>query len=140
MMAAEEAAAGRQRRWVHRFQDQMHERVYQGLFGDGVIAPKDEYEMFPLFRKSTDGRIGELFPTMMRMRSCLSSAHRQRGIQQQHSFPRPLFEVARTRHGHAKVVVQLFKDVLEAGRERHTVRHRERKAVRLSGTMIGILT
>ena len=139
-MTAEEATAGRQGRWVHRFQDQMLERVYQSLFGDGIIAPKDENEMFPLVWKGTDGRISELFPAVVWVRGRLSGTHRQRGVEQEHPFPRPLFEVARARHGHTEVVVQLLEDVLQAGWKGHTIGHREREAMRLSWAVIGILT
>ena len=38
------------------------------------------------------------------------------------------------------VIRLLLEDVLQAGRERHTVRHRERESMRLSGSMIRVLS
>ena len=140
MMAAEETAASREGRRVHRFQDQVLEGVDQGLFGDGVVAPEDEDKMLALLGEGSDGRVGELFPAVTRVRGSLSGAHRQRGVEQQHPFPRPLLEVARTRHGHAEVIVQLFEDVLKAWWERHAIGHRKREAVSLSWAMVRVLT
>ncbi len=139
MMAAKEAAAGGERRRVHRFQNQVFERVYQGLFGDGIVAPEDEDEVLALLREGADGGIGELFPAVARMRGGLSGTHRQRGVEQQHPFPRPFLEVARTRHGHAEVVMQLLEDILQAGREGHAIGHRERKAMSLSRAVVRVL-
>ena len=65
MMTTKETAAGRQRRWVHRFQYQMLERVNQGLLSNGVVAPKYEDKVFALLREGSDGSIGELFPSVM---------------------------------------------------------------------------
>ena len=81
-MATEEASARRQWRWVYRFENQMFERVNQGLFGDGVIAPQDEDDVFALLRQGTNGRVGELFPAVMGMRGRLPSPYRQRGVQE----------------------------------------------------------
>ena len=66
-MTPEEAAAGGERRGMHRLQDEVLGRVDQGLLGDGVVAPKDEDEVLALFRQGADGGVGELFPTMVRM-------------------------------------------------------------------------
>ena len=139
-MTAEEAAAGGEGRRVHRLQDQVFERVDQGLLGDGVVAPKDEDEVLALLRQGADGGVGELFPAVARVRGGLSGAHCQRGIEEQHPFPSPFLEIARARHGHAEVVVQLLEDILQAGRERHTVGHREREAVGLSRAVVRVLT
>ena len=111
---------------MYRLQYQVLEWVNQGLLGDGVVAPKDEDKVLALFREGTDGSVSELFPAVARVRGGLSGAHRQRGVEQQHSFPRPLFEVARTRNGNTKVVVQFLENVLQAGWERNPIRHRER--------------
>ena len=138
-MTAEEAAAGGEWRGVHRFQNQVLEGVNQSLFGNGIVTPKDEDEVLAMLRKGADGGVGELFPAVTRVRGGLSGTHRQRGVEQQHPFPRPLLEVARTRHGHAEVVVQLLEDVLQAGREGHAIGHREREAVGLSRTVVRVL-
>ena len=94
MVAAEETTAGRQRRWVHRFQDQMLEGVDQGLFGDGVVAPEDEDEMLALLGEGADGGIGELLPAVARVRGGLSGTPNPVGYRRSHSFtatyPTPL--------------------------------------------------
>ena len=82
MVATEEAAAGRQRRGMHRFEDQVFGRVNQDLLGDSEVAPEDEDEMFALLRQGAYGGIGELLPTVVRVRGGLTSAHRQRGVEQ----------------------------------------------------------
>ena len=139
-MTPEEAAAGREWRRMHRLQDEVLGRVDQDLLGDGVVAPEDENEVLASLRESADSGVGELFPAMARVRGGLSGAHRQRGVEQQHPFPRPLLEVARTRHGHAEVVVQFLEDVLQARRERHAVGHRERETMGLSRSVVGVLS
>ena len=63
-MASEEASAGRQWRGMYRFENKVLERVDHGLFGDGIVAPQNEDEMFPLFGEGANGRIGELLPAM----------------------------------------------------------------------------
>ena len=86
MVAAEETTAGRQRRWVHRFQDQMLEGVDQGLFGDGVVVPEDEDEMLALLGEGADGGIGELLPAVARVRGGLSGTPNPVGYRRSHSF------------------------------------------------------
>ena len=70
-MTPEEAAAGGERRGVHRLQYQVLEGVNQGLFGDSVVAPEDEDEMLPIFGEGADGGVGELFPAVTRVRGGL---------------------------------------------------------------------
>ena len=65
MMAAKKSSAGGQGRRMHRLQYQVLERVYHGLFGNGVVAPKDEHQMLALFREGADSSVGELFPAMV---------------------------------------------------------------------------
>ena len=138
-MATEKPSACRQRRRVYRFQNQVLEGVNQGLFCDGVVAPEDEDEMLPLFREGADGSVGELFPTVARVRCRLSSTHRKRGVQEQYPFPRPFLKIARPRHRHTQVVLQLLENVLQTRWERHTIRHRKRQTMRLTWTMIWVL-
>ena len=139
-MATEKPSAGRQRRRVHRLQNQVLERVNQGLLGDGVVAPKDEDEVLSSFRKGADSRVCELFPAVARVRGGLAGTHRQRGVEEQHPFPRPFLKIARPRHRHAEVGIQLLEDILQTGRKRHAIRYGERKPVRLTRTMIWVLT
>lgn len=115
-------------------------RINQTLLGNGVISPKNKDQMIPLFGKRPDGGIGKLFPAMARMRSGLSGPNGKGSIQEQHPFPSPFLQVAGMRHGNPQVGIQLLENVLKTWRERHSVGNRERKAMGLSWTMIGILS
>ena len=105
----------------------------------GIGAPKNEYQMLALFCQGADGGIGKLFPTLALVRACLVGTNRKGGIEQQYALVGPTGEVSAGRDGGTQVGLYLLEDVLQGGWKSYSIVHRKAKAMRLTGTVIGVL-
>gem|GEM_PF-184630 len=131
----------RQRRWMIRGQHEMlsTERSNRRRLGLCMRAPQQEDLRRPVARDLLDDQVGERLPTHAGVAGRLPLLDRQHRIEQQHTLPRPAFEVARARRRDAEIALQFEKDVAQAWRHAHAIGHGERETVRLAGTVIRIL-
>ena len=78
---------------MRRFQNQMAGGVDHRSFFLGITSPKNENESGTLFGQGTDDGVGKSLPAMSLMGCGLVGAHRQRGVEQQHSLFGPACQV-----------------------------------------------
>src|SRR6185437_5314649 len=86
-----------------------------------------------------DGRIGEPFPAPVCMCAGATLLHRQHAVEQQHTAVGPGGETAVAGAGDAEVALDFLEYVVQRWRHPHAGAHREAQAMRLAGTVVGIL-
>ena len=106
----------------------------------GIAAPQEiDHPALTLGNLAHHG-IGKLFPPPAGMRGRLVFAHREDRIEEQHSLLGPAIEIARSGDRRTDVGGYLLKDILQRGGMWHSVSHREAETMRLSRTVVGVLT
>ena len=106
----------------------------------GGISPQQKHQPRSFLIQNPYDRVRELLPAPFRVTVRLSLPHRQDRVQEENALPRPSLQAPVSRHleGNAVVLAQLLVDVPEAGRYRDALPHRERQAVALPRTVVGI--
>ena len=117
----------------------MPARVDDLALGLRVAAPEQKDQPFALAVEDIDHMVGEAFPAAALVATGLSFLDREHRIEQQHPLPCPRHQVAVGRTRQAEVTVQFLVDVVERRWHRDTRQHREAQAMRLAGTVIGVL-
>lgn len=106
----------------------------------GVAAPEQVDDPLFAFGDGADDGIGEGLPAAAGVRGGLVGPHGQHGVQQQDPLLGPAVEVPAGGYRSVQVAGDLLEDVLQRGRERDAVRHREAEAVGLALPVVGVLT
>ena len=75
-----------------------------------------------------------------RLRRGLARLHCENGVEEEHALCRPLRKIAVRRRGGADVVLYFLKNILQRRRRIFSLRNGERKPVRLSGSVIRVLS
>ena len=140
MMTAEKSAIGAQRRRVYGSEYQMSGAVDESRLLLCITSPQEENQSVAFGSKSLNHGIGEDFPTVTLVRTCLMCPDRKGGVEQEYALCRPTTQTAALRNGNAEVVVNLFEDVLQRRGMCHTVGNRKAKSFGLSEIMIGVLS
>ncbi len=141
LVVAEPAAAvGGEGGGVDGFEDEVPVRVDEGAFPLGVGAPEKKYEVLFLVGEAADDGVGEGFPAFILVGARLVGAHGEGGVEEEDTLVGPAFQIARCGDGNTEVVFNLFEDVLERGRLLDAFGDGEGEPVRLSGTVIGVLS
>ena len=92
-MVSKEASVGAERRGVGRCQYEVARLVDELTFADGETSPKEEYEVVAESRQTLDNCVGESFPSLTAVRGGAVGFDGEGGVEEQHSLPRPSFEV-----------------------------------------------
>src|ERR1043165_1075647 len=143
MAAAEKAVMRRERARMRGLQHEMAAALVDAVDPRRLllrIAPpehEDDRTFLPV--DLGDGGVGEALPAALAMRGGLAHAHGEHAVQQQHALLRPMFEKAVPRGRDPEIGLHLLVDVDQAWRDRCPGLHAEAEAVRLAGTVIGIL-
>ena len=98
MFVPEKAVVGREGRGMDGSQYQMFGAVDERPFLLCIRPPQDEHQMFAVFGEYADGGIGELFPSLALVRTCLMRSHGQRGVEHQYPLFRPARQVSGCRN------------------------------------------
>ena len=114
-------------------------RVGDGAFLLGVTAPEHVDDALPAHGDGADDGVGEGLPALSGVRGRFVGPHGEHRVEQQYALLGPAVEVARERHGYARVVGDLLENVLERRRKGYAVGHGETEAVGLSGSVVGVL-
>ena len=140
VLAEPAAAVGGERRGVDGLQQQVVLLIYHVRLPARVAAPQHVDQVLAAGGQCAYGGVGELLPAQRGVAVGLVGTDGQRGVEQQHALTGPPSQVARWRHGCARVVLYLLEDVLQRGRKGHAVLHREGESVGLSWLVVGVLT
>ena len=139
MVVAKEAAVCRERRRMGRGEDKVARAVYHRAFLLRVAAPKQENEVFALRRQPCDDRVGEGLPALSLVGTRLVGADGERGVEEQNALLRPAAQTAALGRAAAGVGLYFLKDVLQRGRQLHSVFYREAQPLGLSRLVVGVL-
>ena len=96
--------------------------------------------MLPFTREQADDAVRECLPAVARMAEGLVGPHAQACVQQEHALPCPAGQVPALRNGRTRLGLYLLEYVAQRGWKLHPLVHREAEAVRLSWTVIGVLS
>lgn len=141
MPAAKEASVHRQGGGVGRLQDVVPLPVDGAALPLSVGAPEQEDEATGVVVQPGHDRVGELLPAPVLMGSGLVGADGEHGVEQQHALLGPPGEIAMARMNEAFYVCgQLFVNVFQTGWRRDRSLDAEAEPVRLTGSMIWILS
>ena len=77
----------------------------------GGLAPEDEDDRLGALAEPFDDPIGKELPAFASMGVGLMRAHGQHRVEQQHTFPCPLFKIAVFRHRATNVGLKLLVDI-----------------------------
>src|SRR5690606_11718264 len=128
-----------QRRGVGRLQDDMPGRIDQGLFGSGIIAPKQNNKTGSLPAQAPDHFIGEALPPDLTVRSGLAFLYREDRIEQKHALSRPVRQIPVSGRGNAQVAIQFLVNIPQGGRDGHSFWYGKAQAHRLPRSVIRVL-
>ena len=106
----------------------------------GVASPKHEYDGIRFFIHQPHNLIGEPLPAAFAVRGSLAHLDRQHAVQKQYALFGPMFEEPMLRRSDPEIALQFLEDVDEAWRRPGSRRNGEAEAMRLSLTMIRILS
>ena len=137
--AAKKAVVGGERRRIGGFNDQMFGRINEGAFSLGVVAPKNEDQVFFFFGQPMDDSVGKKFPAFVLVRTGLMGADGQGGVKQEDALFGTVLETAGSRGCFTKIGVDFLINVNQRWRQRDAIGNRERKAVGLTGAVVGVL-
>mmetsp|Transcript_45237 Transcript_45237/g.115762 ORF Transcript_45237/g.115762 Transcript_45237/m.115762 type:complete len:310 (-) Transcript_45237:202-1131(-) len=139
VLAAEEAAAGRQSGGVRAFENVVAAGVDEALLVLRLLAPQQEDHAAPQARDGPDRLVREGLPALSGVRVGLVRAHCQHRVEHEYSLRCPLLQVA-VRHDAAPAVRgQLLIDVQQARGALSVGRHAEAEAHGLAGPVVGVL-
>ena len=139
VVAEPSAAVGGEGRWVHGLEHEVLPLVYERCLASGVAAPEDEYEVLAVGAEGLYRGVGELFPSFALVAGSLVCPHGERGVEQQHSLLGPARQIACRGDWCAQVELYLLENVLQGGRERHSVAYGEAEPVGLARLVVRVL-
>ena len=97
---------------MRRREHKMPRAVDKRAFLYSIRPPEHKHQMLSIFSKVADDGISENFPSFPLMRAGAMCAHREGGVEEQHSLFCPTCEVAGSGYFGAYVVMNFFKNIL----------------------------
>ncbi len=140
MLASEESFVRRKRRWVWCLQHNMFFCIDQCSFASCKISSQQKDHSLFVIRDRLNHCIGKTLSWDMLMWCWLSCSHGQDRIEKQYSLLGPRFQISTLRNFSSYIVADLFVNIYERWRRLHSIWHRKTQPMRLSFTMIRVLS
>jgi len=96
-----------------RLDDRVTASVQQRLLLSSVRSPEEEYDVLGTIAERTDDFVGEALPALALVTGRLMSAHRQRGVEEQHALASPRSKISGGVWRDPEVGVEFLEDVAE---------------------------